>query len=150
MSIVSRIRAALTGRKQHDQAVPDVAEPEFLPSVEQIEAAAADYTEGSELARQGAALKRRAKKVLDLVPAGTYGTVTVRRKANSRIVDKNAMESMLKAEGKTLPMMDRATSLVVEIAEATAVSPAENPAPAAELDWSMSDLLAEIDAKLAA
>ncbi|WP_367137085.1 MULTISPECIES: hypothetical protein [Streptomyces] len=93
-----------------------------LPPAEEIEQAACDYARGAELSRQGDALKRRARKVLQAVPDGRYGCATVTRKPNSPITDKAAMECRLKALGEDVPMMERAASLVVELTEAPTVS----------------------------
>lgn len=127
-------------------------QPAAFPAVEEIEQAVRDYRHGSELTRQGEALKRKAKKVLERVPDGPYGAATVRRNANSPITDKGAMELRLKALGEELPIMQRAATLVVELTEAPGISTAEIPAasPAAESrDWSMADLLADLDSRLA-
>ncbi|MFD4243292.1 hypothetical protein ACFWP3_17075 [Streptomyces sp. NPDC058525] len=146
MNIVSktlgRLVARITGRTAQQEQPAAVADP-FVPSVAEVEQAACDYTEGAELARQGEALKRKARKVLGRVPSGTYGTATITRKANSRITDKAAMEAKLKALGEPLPMMDRAPTLVVEVVEIS------EPAPAVR-EWSVDDLLADLDSKLTA
>ncbi|MET9735636.1 hypothetical protein ABZZ79_34925 [Streptomyces sp. NPDC006458] len=136
MSIVRRIAAAFFRRETRtEQLAPDAEHQAVLPTVEQIEQAAADYREGAELARRGDALKRRAKKVLGELPDGTYGTAVITRKPNAPIADKNAVVAQLRDLGEEVPMMQRAATLVVEIIE----TPAETSSPAASEESDVLD-----------
>ncbi|MFD9496853.1 hypothetical protein ACFWA1_35865 [Streptomyces sp. NPDC060005] len=68
-------------------AVPDPADvftDEDMPSVEDIETTAAPYTTACDKARAGERGKRKARKLLDRLPAGTYGRFTVERAPSSR------------------------------------------------------------------
>jgi hypothetical protein len=130
VNILARLCTALTGRIfEGDYQEQQHQAPAVTPlPVEKIEAAAHDYAEGAELSRRGDALKRRARTVLQRVPDGTYGAAVISRKVNGRITDKKAMEARLKALGETLPMMERASSLVVELTRAPEISAEEIPA----------------------
>lgn len=54
-------------------------EADEIPPVEQIEAAAREYERGADQARRTDRGERTAKKVLDKLPASTYGTSSVPR-----------------------------------------------------------------------
>lgn len=129
MNIVARIRTALAGRIfPRPTEAPDIAEPEFLPTTEQIEAAAADLKRGRALESEGRALVSRAKKVLDRTPDGTYGNAVISRKENTPVLDQRAARKLLEAEGIAVPLMERAPTVVASFTESFE-APAENPAP---------------------
>ncbi|WP_162467258.1 hypothetical protein [Streptomyces cavernae] len=104
-----------------------------LPAVETIEAAAAEYDRAADQARRADRGKRAAKKILDRLPAGVYGTWRVFRTPSSRQTpDLAAITAIFKANNLgPVPMKACAPSLKVErIADETTV-PAELAAAAA-------------------
>ncbi|MGW6262049.1 hypothetical protein [Streptomyces sp. NPDC055085] len=87
-----------------------------LPELADIEAAAASYDEAADQARAADRSKRRSRKLLDRLPAGTYGQWLVRRVASNRqTVDLEAVRAIFQAHGLgDVPMRDNAPSLKVE------------------------------------
>jgi hypothetical protein len=70
-----------------DTAVPDPADtfaPDEMPAPEAIEAAAADFAAAGDQARAADRTKRKARKLLDRLPAGRYGRFTVERVESAR------------------------------------------------------------------
>lgn len=55
-----------------------------LPAVETIEAAALAYEQAAEAGRRADRDKRRARKILDLLPAGRFGSWNLERTPSSR------------------------------------------------------------------
>ena len=93
-----------------------------MPDVEIIEAAARTYDRAVVEARRADRGKRAAKKLLDRLPAGLYGTWAISRKESSRkVVDLEAVAATYKRLGLgPVPMKVCAASLVVAYAEANA------------------------------
>ncbi|WP_183068942.1 hypothetical protein [Streptomyces sp. gCLA4] len=150
MSIISRLFKLLTGAGIEHQDV-EAEQETFLPAVEQIEAAAADLKRGRALESEGRALVSRAKKVLERVPDGAYGVAAVARKPNTPVLDQRAARKLLEEQGLEVPTMQRADTITASITETPAEFVPEPVAVApAVRDWTMSDLLADLDAKLAA
>lgn len=65
-------------------ATKGVFTAEEMPPVEDIETAAAAYTTACDEARGADRSKRKARKILDRLPAGIYGRFTVERTPSSR------------------------------------------------------------------
>lgn len=101
------------------EIAPDPAglfEPDEMPDVEIIEAAAAEYERAADQARRADRGKRAAKKILDRLPAGMYGTWRVFRTPSSRQTpDLAEITRIFKAHGLgPVPMKPCAPSLKVE------------------------------------
>ncbi|MBE4789931.1 hypothetical protein [Streptomyces caniscabiei] len=99
-------------------------EPDEIPAVEQIEAAAREYDRAADQARRADRGKRAAKKVLDKLPAGIYGTWRIFRTPSSRQTpDLAEITRIFKANGLgPVPMKPCAPSLKVELVEAAPVA----------------------------
>lgn len=99
-----------------------------LPELADIETAAASYDQAADQARAADRAKRKSKKLLDRLPAGTYGQWLVRRVASNRqTVDLDKVRAIFKAHGLgEVPMRDNAPSLRVERIE---VVPADADTP---------------------
>ncbi|MFE2530445.1 hypothetical protein [Streptomyces sp. NPDC059371] len=87
-----------------------------LPAVEDIERAALGYDLAADSARSADRAKRKHRKLLDRLPAGTYGTWHVRRVASNRqTVDLDKVRAIFEEHGLgDVPMRDNAPSLRVE------------------------------------
>ncbi|MFJ1552343.1 hypothetical protein [Streptomyces mirabilis] len=101
----------------------DVLAADELPPVEQIEAAAREYERAADQARRADRGKRAAKKVLDKLPAGIYGTWRVFRTPSSRQTpDLAEITRIFKANNLgPVPMKPCAPSLKVELVEVAPV-----------------------------
>lgn len=101
----------------------DTYDADDMPPVETIEAAAAELDRAADQARRADRGKRAAKKVLDKLPAGTYGAWRVFRTPSSRQTpDLAAITRTYKALGLgPVPMKPCAPSLKVERVAAPAV-----------------------------
>lgn len=90
-----------------------------VPAVEDIEAAADAYHRAAELARQADRSKRAAKKVLDALPLGRYGSWLISRKPSTRQTpDLAAIVAIFEAHGLgPVPMRAVADSLTVSRCE---------------------------------
>ncbi|MFJ8766694.1 hypothetical protein [Streptomyces clavifer] len=108
---------------------PDPAglyEADEVPPVADIEAAAAAFDQAAQQARAGDRGKRAARKVLDRLPAGRYGSWLVSRTVSNRqTADLDAIRAIFKAHGLgPVPMKASAPSLKVErLAEAAVTVP---------------------------
>lgn len=100
----------------------DVLAAEELPPVETIEAAAREYERAADQARRADRGKRAAKKVLDKLPAGIYGTWRIFRTPSSRQTpDLAEITRIFKANNLgPVPMKACAPSLKVELVEVAA------------------------------
>lgn len=120
--------ASLMGEQAATVEAPDPAglyEADEMPAVETIEAAAREYERAADQARRAGRGKRAAKKVLDRLPAGVYGTWRVFRTPSSRQTpDLAEITRIFKAHGLgPVPMKSCAPSLKVErIADESTVS----------------------------
>ncbi|MGW5273637.1 hypothetical protein ACWEQP_13815 [Streptomyces sp. NPDC004044] len=87
-----------------------------VPPVDDIEAAAAAFDQAAQQARAGDRGKRAAKKVLDRLPAGRYGSWLVSRvTSNRQTADLDEIRRIFKAYGLgPVPMKSAAPSLKVE------------------------------------
>jgi hypothetical protein len=101
-----------------------VYEPDEIPATATIEAAAREYERAADQARRADRGKRAAKKVLDKLPAGIYGTWRVFRTPSSRQTpDLAAITATYKRLGLgPVPMKACAPSLKVELVEVTPVA----------------------------
>ncbi|MET7651536.1 hypothetical protein [Streptomyces sp. NPDC005486] len=97
-------------------------EPDEMPAVETIETAAREYERAADQARRADRGKRAAKKVLDKLPAGVYGTWRIFRTPSSRQTpDLAEITRIFKANGLgPVPMKECAASLKVERVEVAA------------------------------
>lgn len=95
-----------------------------IPATETIEAAAREYERAADQARRADRGKRAAKKVLDKLPAGIYGTWRVFRTPSSRQTpDLAAITATYKRLGLgPVPMKPCAPSLKVELVEVAPVA----------------------------
>lgn len=108
---------------------PDPAglyEADEMPDTETIEAAAREYERAADQARRADRGKRAAKKVLDRLPAGIYGTWRVFRTPSSRQTpDLAEITRIFKAHGLgPVPMKPCAPSLKVEAVDEPALAAA--------------------------
>ncbi|WP_392668589.1 hypothetical protein [Streptomyces sp. LN785] len=122
-SVVSdAVRSAVSPASLKVEAPSIAPEPDGLyaaaefPPVEDIEAAAAAFDQAAQLARAGDRGKRAAKKVLDRLPAGRYGSWLVSRvTSNRQTADLDEIRRIFKAHGLgPVPMRSSAPSLKVE------------------------------------
>ncbi|MFE9602025.1 hypothetical protein [Streptomyces hokutonensis] len=99
-------------------------EADEIPAVETIEAAAREYERAADQARRADRGKRAAKKVLDKLPAGIYGTWRVFRTPSSRQTpDLAEITRIFKANGLgPVPMKQCAPSLKVEAVDVPALA----------------------------
>jgi hypothetical protein len=97
-------------------------EADEMPAVEAIEAAAREYERAADQARRADRGKRAAKKVLDKLPAGIYGSWKLFRTPSSRQTpDLAAITATYKRLGLgPVPMKACAPSLKVERVEVLA------------------------------
>ena len=105
---------------------PDPAglyEADEMPAVETIEAAARELERAADQARRADRGKRAAKKVLDRLPSGVYGSWRVFRTPSSRQTpDLAEITRIFKAHGLgPVPMKACAASLKVEAVEQPAL-----------------------------
>ncbi|MET9414131.1 hypothetical protein ABZY03_08055 [Streptomyces klenkii] len=103
-------------------APADTFTAEDMPAAEAIEAAAAEFDRAVDQARRADRGKRAARKILDRLPAGTYGSWVVTRVSSSRqTADLDEIRRIFKAHGLgPVPMKATAPSLKVKRAEAVA------------------------------
>lgn len=90
-----------------------------MPELVAIERAALGYDLAADNARRADRAKRAARKILDRLPAGTYGNWVVERVASNRqTADLDAIRAIFKANGLgPVPMKANAPSLRVTRAE---------------------------------
>ncbi|WP_327342734.1 hypothetical protein [Streptomyces europaeiscabiei] len=90
-----------------------------MPELVVIERAALGYDLAADNARRADRAKRAARKILDRLPAGTYGNWIVERVASSRqTADLDQIRAIFKANGLgPVPMKSNAPSLKVTRAE---------------------------------
>lgn len=120
--------AALVADQAEAVAVVEAAdpaglyEPDEIPTTEAIEAAAREYERAADQARRADRGKRAAKKVLDKLPAGVYGTWRIFRTPSSRQTpDLAEITCIFKANNLgPVPMKACAPSLKVELVEVAA------------------------------
>ncbi|MFD9716715.1 hypothetical protein [Streptomyces sp. NPDC059076] len=91
-------------------------EADEVPPVADIEAAAAAFDVAAQQSRAGDRGKRAAKKILDRLPAGRYGSWLVSRTVSNRqTADLDKIRAIFKANGLgPVPMKSSAPSLKVE------------------------------------
>lgn len=90
-------------------------EPDEIPPIEDIEAAAREYDRAADQARRADRGKRAARKILDRLPIGTYGAWVVERIPSSRqTADLDKIRETYKRMGLgPVPMKSSAPSLKV-------------------------------------
>ncbi len=122
-SVIAPASLVETAADTEPTTAPDPAgryEADEIPAVEQIEAAAREYDRAADQARRADRSKRAAKKVLDKLPAGIYGSFRIFRTPSSRQTpDLAAITATYKRLGLgPVPMKACAPSLKVELVEA--------------------------------
>ncbi|MFJ9662904.1 hypothetical protein ACIRPR_33755 [Streptomyces griseoflavus] len=130
-AVRATVAPAALVRSRADETAPDPADvysPEEMPEPEVIEEAAADYAAAADRARSGDRGKRKARKVLDRLPAGRYGGWIVERVPSSRQTpDLELIRATYKRLGLgDVPMRTCAPSLRITAAPAAVI-----PFPAA-------------------
>jgi hypothetical protein len=110
----------------------DTYSADEMPELATIERAALSLDLANDNARRADRAKRAARKVLDRLPAGTYGTWIVERVTSSRqTADLDQIRAIFKANGLgPVPMKSNAPSLKVRRAE---IVPADTTTAVAEL-----------------
>ncbi|MEQ6028194.1 hypothetical protein SOM70_37210 [Streptomyces salinarius] len=137
-AVRSTVAPASLARSRADETAPDPANvftPDEMPAPEAIEGAAADFA-AADLTRAGDRGKRKDRKLLDRLPAGSYGAWTVERIPSSRQTpDLDSIRATCKRLGLgDVPMRTCAPSLRVTRAAADVVPfPAADEAAAAQL-----------------
>lgn len=124
-AVRSVINPAALVTDQAETAVVEAPEPaglfteDELPPVKDIARAALSFDLASDNARRADRAKRAARKILDRLPAGTYGNWVVERvAANRQTADLDKIRAIFKANGLgSIPMKDAAPSLKVRRAE---------------------------------
>lgn len=121
---------------------------------------AADVKQGHALEAESRALVSRAKRALEQrVPKGSYGAATVSRKPEHPRARpaRGATRKLLDAEGLAVLLMERAPTIVITLdPEAEAVyedcpiAVAGRSTFVSARDFNLSDILAGLDARLAA
>jgi hypothetical protein len=114
--------AALVADKAEAPTAVDAPEPaglytaDELPELADIELAADAYDTAADQARAADRAKRKSRKLLDRLPAGTYGAWIVRRvTSNRQTVDLDKVRAIFEQHGLgDVPMRDNAPSLRVE------------------------------------
>ncbi|MFR0358612.1 hypothetical protein [Streptomyces sediminimaris] len=99
----------------------DIYSADEMPETATIEAAAREYERAADQARRADRGKRAARKVLDKLPAGIYGTWRIFRTPSSRQTpDLAAITATYKRLGLgPVPMKPCAPSLKVELVDTT-------------------------------
>lgn len=116
---ITAVVAELRGPAAQSVTQPEPADeftPDELPAVELIEAAAREYERAADQARRGDRGKRAARKILDRLPAGTYGSWLVERVPSARqTADLDEIRETYKRLGLgPVPMKASAPSLKVK------------------------------------
>ncbi|WP_053619731.1 hypothetical protein [Nocardiopsis sp. NRRL B-16309] len=101
-------------------------DPNNVPDVADIEAAARKFEQARTEANAAARLKRQADRILKRTPSGVHGTVTVERVESSRqTADLDTIRALFAAHGLgDVPMKTCAPSIVVTLADERADAPA--------------------------
>ncbi|MFJ9101153.1 hypothetical protein ACIRJM_22110 [Streptomyces sp. NPDC102405] len=120
------VPAALV-RSRADETAPDPADvygPDEMSAPEAIKEAAADYAAACDRTRAGERGKRKARKILDRLPAGNYGGWIVERIPSSRQTpDLDSIRATYKRLGLgPVPMRTCAPSLRITAAAADVVT----------------------------
>ncbi|MHA6761842.1 hypothetical protein [Streptacidiphilus sp. PAMC 29251] len=99
----------------------DLFTADDMPAVDLVEAAAREFHRAADLARRADRGKRAARKVLDRLPAGTYGAWLVERIPSTRqTADLDEIRAIFKANGLgPVPMKTSAASLKLTQVPAT-------------------------------
>ncbi|MFJ8309788.1 MULTISPECIES: hypothetical protein [unclassified Streptomyces] len=118
-SAVSLVIEAASSATAEPVPVPEptgLYEADEMPPVEDIEAAAAEYERSADQARRADRGKRAARKVLDRLPAGRYGSWLVSRvTSNRQTADLDEIRRIFKAHRLgPVPMKSSVASLKVE------------------------------------
>lgn len=134
-SVVAPVALVADQAEPAPVAAPDPADTytaDEMPELVAIERAALSLDLANDNARRADRAKRAARKVLDRLPAGTYGNWIVERVASNRqTADLDAIRAIFKANNLgPVPMKSNAPSLKVRRAE---IVPADTTAIAAEL-----------------
>lgn len=134
-TVSAAVRSVVAPATLVEQTATEAPEPaglftaDEMPSVTDIERAALGYDLAADNARRADRAKRAARKILDRLPAGTYGNWVVERVASNRqTADLDAIRAIFKANGLgAIPMKDAAPSLKVRRAELGAPADVDTP-----------------------
>jgi hypothetical protein len=112
-----------------------------MPAVEDIDAAAREFNRAADQARRADRGKRAARKILDRLPAGTYGGWLVERIPSTRqTADLDAIRAIFKANGLgAVPMKTSAPSLKLSQVPVTGVC------ARCDRTWGESDLSEDLN-----
>jgi hypothetical protein len=119
-SVVAEFRSPVAQQATQPTAEPaDVFTVDELPAVADIEAAAALYFRAADQARTADRAKRKARKLLDRLPAGRHGSWDITREPSGReTVDLDAVRKLFKQHNLgDVPMRTSAPSLKVRRVE---------------------------------
>jgi hypothetical protein len=116
------VRSVVAPASLFEAPAPDPSDaytPDELPPVAEIEAAAAEFDRSADQARRADRGKRSARKVLDRLPAGLYGSWLISRTPSCRqTADLDQIRATYKRLGLgPVPMKPSAPSLKVERVE---------------------------------
>lgn len=111
-AVVAEFRASVAQPVTQPEPADEFT-PDELPAVELIEAAAREFDRAADQARRADRGKRAARKILDRLPAGTYGGWLVERVPSARqTADLDAIRATYKRLGLgAVPMKTSAPSL---------------------------------------
>lgn len=138
--VVAEIRGPVAQQATQPAEDPaDVFTAEDMPAVDDIEAAAREYNRAADQARRADRGKRAARKILDRLPAGTYGSWLVERiESNRQTADLDAIRAIFKANGLgPVPMKTSAPSLKLKHV------PVTDDCTRCDRTWDLSDLRAD-------
>ncbi|TCJ40705.1 hypothetical protein [Parafrankia sp. BMG5.11] len=95
-------------------SAPALFAPAEMPSADVIEATASDFYAASDDARAADRAKRKARRLLDRLPVGTYGGWAIERESSGRMVaDLDVIRADYAARGLDMPMKAAGPSLKV-------------------------------------
>ncbi|MCK9895220.1 hypothetical protein [Frankia sp. AgB32] len=117
--VLAAVQPAPTAAAPTKASTPLFAEAE-MPAVAEIEATGDVHQAGAEARRAGNRSVDRAKKLLERLPDGVYGRVTIAREESSRmVVDLDAVAATYRQHGLgEVPMRRCAPTLRVTVAPA--------------------------------
>ncbi|MHA6762037.1 hypothetical protein [Streptacidiphilus sp. PAMC 29251] len=143
-AVVAELRGPVVQQTTQVDAEPvedptDLFTADDMPAVDLVEAAAREFHRAADQARRADRGKRAAKKILDRLPAGTYGAWLVERIPSTRqTADLDAIRAIFKANGLgPVPMKTSAPSLKVK---AVVVAPETGVCATCDRAWDVSDL----------
>jgi pyruvate/2-oxoglutarate dehydrogenase complex dihydrolipoamide acyltransferase (E2) component len=111
-------RQAVGQSKPAPRLVEVDIDPNDIPQVADIEAAAREYEQARTEANAASRLRRRAERILKRTPNGTFGQVVVERVESSRqTADLDAIRAIFAELGRDVPMKTCGPSITVAFAD---------------------------------